>query len=133
MTNMSPITFAVLTVEAVDGKESASKLLVELIEELTRIFQARESREKKPSAWTNANIITIAGRPHDIRCPQTGRTDVSDCCKPMVAFTAMTEERQRCVDDVLSAWSASLLPEEHATWKRCQTAIHQKIRGRDSI
>ena len=44
----------------------------------------------------NANIITVAGRPHDIRCPQTGRTDVSDCCKPMVAFTAMMEERERC-------------------------------------
>jgi len=44
---------------------------------------------------TNANIITIAGRPHDIRCPQSGRTDVSDCCKPMVAFTAMMEERER--------------------------------------
>jgi hypothetical protein len=45
---------------------------------------------------TNANIVTIAGRPHDIRCPQSGRTDVSDCCKPMVAFAATMEERERC-------------------------------------
>ena len=44
---------------------------------------------------TNANIVTTAGRPHDIRCPQNGRTDVSDCCKPMVAFTATMEERER--------------------------------------
>lgn len=45
---------------------------------------------------TNANIVTIAGRPHDIRCPQSGRTDVDDCCKPMVAYTATMEERERC-------------------------------------
>ena len=45
MTNLSPITMAVLTVEAVDGKEAASKLLVELIEELTRVFAARDSQE----------------------------------------------------------------------------------------
>jgi hypothetical protein len=46
---------------------------------------------------TNANIVTIDGRPHDIRCPQTGRT-VDDCCKPMVAFTATMEERERVVE-----------------------------------
>lgn len=47
---------------------------------------------------TNANIVTIAGRPHDIRCPQSGRTDISDCCKPMVAFTATMEERERLIE-----------------------------------
>lgn len=52
---------------------------------------------------TNANIVTIAGRPHDIRCPQSGRTDVSDCCKPMVAFTATMEERDRCAK-IVEAW-----------------------------
>lgn len=40
---MSPIIEAVLTVEALKGKEAASKLLVELIEELTRVYQARET------------------------------------------------------------------------------------------
>lgn len=44
---------------------------------------------------------------------------------------AVKAERQRCVDDVLSAWSASSLPEEHEAWKRCQQTIHAKIRGRD--
>lgn len=45
---------------------------------------------------TNANIVTVEGHPHDIRCPQSGRTDVDYCCKPMVAFTATMEERERC-------------------------------------
>lgn len=58
----------------------------------------------------NAYIVTIAGRPHDIRCPQSGRTDVSDCCKPMVAFTATMEERER-----LEKWAWS------------QAASHQRI------
>lgn len=44
---------------------------------------------------------------------------------------AIKDERQRCIDDVLSAWSPSSLPEEHAAWKCCQTTIHQKIRARD--
>lgn len=59
---------------------------------------------------TTENIVTIGGRPHDIRCPQSGRTDVSDCCKPMVAFTATTEERKR-----LEKWA----------WE--QAAAHQRI------
>lgn len=59
---------------------------------------------------TNANIVTIAGHPHDIRCPQSGRTDVSDCCKPMVAFTATMEERERMVK-----------------WAWEQAASHQRI------
>lgn len=80
---------------------------------------------------TNANILVIAGRPHDIRCPQSGRTDVSDCCKPMVAFTATMEERQKCIDDVLSVWSA--VPEDDGPWKRCQSTIHTKIRARDPL
>lgn len=36
------------------------------------------------------------------------------------------DERQRCVDAVLSVWSA--VPEDHGPWKRCQNAIHRKIR-----
>ena len=43
---MSPIIMAVLTVEAVDGKEAAAKLLVELLEELARVYQAREAKER---------------------------------------------------------------------------------------
>ena len=46
--------------------------------------------------YEGANVITVAGHPHDIRCPQSGRTDVTDCCKPMVAFTATIDERERC-------------------------------------
>lgn len=53
----------------------------------------------------NANIVTTGGRPHDIRCPQSGRTDVSDCCKPMVAFTAAMEERERCIKIAESLYS----------------------------
>lgn len=40
---------------------------------------------------------------------------------------AVEEERQRCIDAVLSVWSA--VPEDHGPWKRCQNAIHRKIRG----
>jgi hypothetical protein len=44
---------------------------------------------------------------------------------------AVLVERQRCVDIVLSVWSA--VPEDHAAWKRCQTAIHEKIRAADFV
>lgn len=43
---MSPIIAAVLTVEALDGREAGVKLLIELIEELTRICRVRESTSK---------------------------------------------------------------------------------------
>ncbi len=46
MTDMSPVTFAVLTVEAVDGKEAAVKLIVELLDELARVYQMREIQER---------------------------------------------------------------------------------------
>ncbi len=47
MTDMSPVTFAVLTVEAVDGKKAAVKLIVELLEELARVYQMREIQNAK--------------------------------------------------------------------------------------
>lgn len=43
---MSPITEAVLTVEAFQGKDAAATLLVELIKELTRVYQMRESSNR---------------------------------------------------------------------------------------
>ena len=39
----SPITLAVLTVEAFEGKEKASKLLCELIGELEKVFLQRQA------------------------------------------------------------------------------------------
>lgn len=48
---MSPIIEAVLTVEAVYGKPAAVKLLVELLEELERVYRAKattsEGKEEK--------------------------------------------------------------------------------------
>lgn len=44
---MSPITEAVLTVDAVHGPEEAVKLLCELIGELERAFDVRDSKEKE--------------------------------------------------------------------------------------
>lgn len=59
------------------------------------ILNERFTAQERP-VTTSANIVNIGGHPHDIRCPQTGRMDVFDCCKPMVAFTATMEERERC-------------------------------------
>jgi hypothetical protein len=42
---MSPIIEAVLTVDAVNGRERAVALLIELIEELERVYRSRESTE----------------------------------------------------------------------------------------
>ena len=58
--------------------------------------------------YEGANVITVAGRPHDIRCPQSGRTDVNDCCKPMVAFTATMDERERCAK-IADEWQSNEL------------------------
>lgn len=49
MMKMSPITEAVLTVEALEGREKASALLCEFIAELERVYRARgiQGEEKK--------------------------------------------------------------------------------------
>ena len=39
---------------------------------------------------------------------------------------ATAKERQRCIDIVLSVWSA--VPEDHGPWKRCKNAIAKDIR-----
>lgn len=44
---------------------------------------------------------------------------------------AIKTERQRCACVALSVWSA--VPEDHMAWKRCQNAIHLKIRAADDV
>jgi len=44
---------------------------------------------------------------------------------------AIKTECQRCACVALSVWSA--VPEDHMAWKRCQNAIHLKIRAADDV
>ena len=46
LSEMSPITFAVLTVESVDGRDAAVKLIVQLLEELARVYERRNAQER---------------------------------------------------------------------------------------
>lgn len=42
---------------------------------------------------------------------------------------AIMDERQRCIDDVMSVWTP--ITEDSKRWKDCRNAIHAKIRARD--